>query len=148
MTGIDAPRLFLIFAGFFAGVCLFFWAPALGERADAFNSAVLTVFSVLAGIQLAIFALLGAIRPDRFRLGTSIRAARIAIWRKRWRQLILFYCYLFVMIIIILNQAVDLGWMTRMVERIYVSLSVAVLVWSLGLPVALSSVQEESDSDE
>ena len=144
---VDIPRVGLLVAGVAAGAFLFVCAPELGSRADAFNSAVLTVFSVLAGIQLAIFALLGAVRPNQFRLGTSINAARVAIWRKRWRQLVFFYCYLFVMVAIILNQAIDFGWAAPIIERSYVAMSFAILVWSLGLPIALSAIQDDAEPE-
>lgn len=144
---IDIPRILLLLAGVTAGVYMFMCAPDLGDRAQSFNGAVLTVFSVLAGIQLAIFALLGAIRPDQFRLGTSVHAARMIVWRKRWRQLALFYCYLIVMFAIILNQAVDFGSAALLIERSYVALSVTILIWSLGLPIALSSIQGDEESE-
>ena len=143
---VDIPRLVLVLAGLAVGVATYFFAPTLGARAADFNGAVVTVFSILAGIQLAIFALIGGMQPRRFRKGTSVAAAKAAVMGKRWRQYFIFYAYLAVMIMIVINQAFDFGPISGVVERIYVSLSLATLVWSLGLPVALSSIQDDSTS--
>jgi hypothetical protein len=140
----DIPRVVLLVAGLAAGIGAFAWAPVLGSRAEAFGATVVTVFSVLAGIQLAIFALLGELRPSRFRKGTVVDAARRVTKSKRWRQLFLFYAYIIVMILIVLDQAFDFGTCAPFVERTYVAASLATLVWSLGLPVALSAIQDDS----
>lgn len=141
---IDIPRVGLILFGIIIGIVAFVYAPALGARAEAFDATIVVVFSILAGIQLAIFALLGGLQPIKFQKGTSIDAGRRAVSGKRWRQLFLFYFYLIVMIAIVINQAFDLGSVAPWVERVYVSLSLTTIVWSLGLPVALSSIQADS----
>lgn len=144
---IDFLRVGLLFAGLVAGVATYFLAPALGERSAAFTGTVVTVFSILAGIQLAIFALLGGLQPARFRRGTSIASARRTAAAKRLRQLFIFYVYFVVMFAIVLNQAFDFGDYAALIERLYVALSVAALVWSLGLPLALSSIQDDANTD-
>ncbi len=141
---LDIPRLVLIASGAGVGVLTYAYAPALGTRAADFNGAVITVFSILAGIQLAIFALIGGMQPRRFRKGTSVAAARGSVAAKRWRQYFIFYSYLIVMIMIVVNQAFDFGAVAKLIERLYVALSLATLVWSLGLPVSLSTIQDDS----
>jgi uncharacterized paraquat-inducible protein A len=142
---LDLPRIGLFVAGVAAGAATFALVPSLGTRSEAFTGTVVTVFSILAGIQLAIFALLAGLRPAKFRKGTS-RAAAKSSTRSRWvRQLFLFYVYFAIMSIIVINQAFDFGGFSSAIERTYVALSVAALVWSLGLPVALSAIQDDSN---
>lgn len=144
---VDIPRVALFLCGLAVGIAVYIYAPTLGQRAEAFTTTIVTVFSILAGIQLAIFALLGGLRPRRFRRGTSVAAARNVATMKRVRQLFIFYVYFAVMFAIVLNQAFDLGAAAPIVERIYVALSFAALVWSLGLPLALSSIQDDVNVD-
>jgi hypothetical protein len=93
---------------------------------------------------MAIFAALSSLTSDGFRTKSARSAARRSVNNRMSRQFILFYAYIFIILMIVLDQVFDFGHFEDAFSRVYISCAVGALVWSLELPRALSSVHDDS----
>ncbi len=140
----DWVRIFIYSAGIGAGIICFILFPHYGLITEDLQSSISTIFAIFGGIQLAIFAALSSLRVDGFRTAFTKNAANRSIANRFGRQVILFYAYIIVVSLIVIDQAFNFCSYEALIGRIYVSLAVASLIWSLELPRALSSVHNDA----
>lgn len=115
------------------------------NNADATN-VIVTVFSILAGFLIAVFAILG----DPVGLSTGnwmvADAHRTEIERRLIRKQLLFLLYLItlglVFAAVLLKDSVP-GAMVMWIERIYLACAVAGFILSLGLPSSLLQLHRD-----
>ena len=132
-------------------VTLFLPLPYAGGNVEAFRILV-TAFSILAGFLIAIITMAGdpkMLYPGTWKVAS---AHRREIRRALTRYQCLFYVYLTVIVLAFASAlfgraAADfpsLYW----IERLALSLGVAALFWSFGLPTAIIRIQLDRLSGE
>lgn len=152
MTGrIDYVRIILIVAGVIVGVvvfCLSTFLPAFNHNSLGL---LVTAFSVLAGIMIAIITMLGD--PANLYRGSWRMASlhRRQIRRRFFRYEILFYAYLIVIGLACAAAVIDgVVWpeTARWLARVALALGAATFIWSLGLPRAIIRTQMDRIGEE
>ena len=149
---VDYGRIGFLLAGIAAGgATMCFGGPLTAGNTEALRILV-TVFSILAGILIAVIAMLGdprALYRGSWRIAS---AHRREIRRVLRRYKLLFYVYL---VVITLSFAAALFGKTssavcvaRWFERFALSLGAVALVWSFGLPAAIMKAQMERLDEE
>ena len=146
---IDIGRLALILLGAAAMVLTLSHGDRFAQNnADALRILIM-VFSILAGILIAIITLIGD--PDSL-YGGSWRIASIhrrQILKRLRRYRILFYVYLVVITLAFCTALLrsdepnSLGRISAECQRFALGLGVAALVWSFGLPSAIINAHKE-----
>ena len=147
---IDICRTGFIVAGIFSGVIVFVFLPEFNHGSI---SLLVTAFSILAGIMIAVITMLGD--PANLYRGSwrMASAHRREIRRRFYLYEILFYAYLIV-VGLACGAAVMDGKIfpdaARLVARMALSAGVAVFVWSLSLPrdiirTQMARLEEEVD---
>ena len=149
---IHYPRVVFILTGLVLGVLVL----VFGTKVTTGNSEALwilvTVFSILAGIMIAVVTAIG--NPEDLYKGSW----RIASLHRRQklnlltRYTLLFYVYLVVVslafISTLLGKIVSHSELIQFVERATISLGVAALFWSFGLPIAILRTQKDKLDEE
>ena len=146
---IDISRLALILVGAAAMILTLYNGDRFAQNnADALRILIM-VFSILAGILIAIITLIGD--PDSL-YGGSWRIASIhrrQILRRLRRYRILFYVYLMVITLAFCTTLLrgpepnPLSGISAGCERFALGLGVGALVWSFGLPSAIINAHKE-----
>lgn len=141
---IDIRRITFLVVGVVLGVLVFIFVDpgsSLNGRALAM---IVTAFSILAGIMIAVIALLGdpaAVYRGSWRVAS---AHRRQIRHRLYRYAILFYVYLVVIGLACASALLDgiiCPHTSQLIGRIAVSAGAAAFFWSLGLPSAIIRAQ-------
>jgi len=147
----DWRRIFFLSVGFVAiGLTLWLGEPLTSGNVEALRILV-TAFSILAGVLIAIIALLG--NPVGL-YGGSWRVAsahRRQIRRRLYRYALLFYVYLIVIGLAyasaLLGGMGAIPCLAHWIERVALSVGVGAFVWSLGLPRIIVQIHMERLDD-
>ena len=148
---ISYSRMVFILVGLALGVATFCLSQPLTGNVEALRILV-TVFSILAAILIAVITMLGD--PKTLYKGSwrVASAHRRQIHKGLMRYTILFYIYLAVVtlafIATLLARVTSDEEIIRLVERIAFSTGVAALFWSFGLPTAIIQVQKDRLDEE
>lgn len=142
---LDWKRAVLLGVGAVAGIATGVYGQTLIHGNVQATQIIVTVFTVLAGFLVAIITIMGdpsAFLPGSWRIASK---QRLAMRRRLRRQKLLFYVYLVTLALVFATMLVrDIApAITAVLERVYLGLAVAGFIWSLGLPTALMSIQEE-----
>ena len=139
----DTARISIIFAGLVAGVICFVFFPAHGKASSEAQATIATIFSIFGGFQMAIFAALSSLDSNAFRSAFAKRAANRSVLNRFRRQGLLFYLYVAVISLIVLDQAFFFEEYEFLIQRFYISAAITALIWSLEIPRALASVHDD-----
>ena len=142
---LDWKRTILLLTGGGIGIFAGLYGQPLIHGNDQAAQVIVTVFTVLAGFLVAIISIMGdpsVLLPGSWRIASKQRSA---MRRRLQRQRLLFYVYLVTLGLIFATMLVrDVApAVTAIFERAYLGLAVAGFIWSLGLPSALMSIQEQ-----
>lgn len=148
---VDYSRLSLITGGLLAAGIVFFIYPIVHPVNHYAFGFVVTAFSIMAGIMIAVIATLGD--PARLYRGSwrIASAHRRQIHRRLCRYELLFYVYLAVIGLACAAAIVDkIVWpgVRQWFARFALSAGTAAFVWSLGLPRAIIRTQMERLDEE
>ena len=149
---IDYKRVVFILIGLALGILVL----VFGDRITTGNSEALrilvTVFSILAGIMIAVVTAIGSpedLYKGSWRIASLHRREKLRIIN---RYIVLFYVYLVVIslafISALLGKVVSHSELIPYVERATISLGVAALFWSFGLPSAIWRAQKDRLDEE
>ena len=138
---IDPLRLAFLLTGFCAaGLAFWFGDPLVSGNVEALKILV-TAFSILAGIVIAIIAILGdpaGLYSGSWRVAS---AHRRQIKRRLRRFAVLFYLYLIVIGLtyaaVLAGNSTMCSEIARWAERLTLSAGVGAFVWSFVLPVTI-----------
>ena len=149
---IDYKRVVFILMGLALGILVL----VFGDRVTTGNSEALrilvTVFSILAGIMIAIVTAIGNpedLYKGSWRIASLHRREKLRIIS---RYILLFYIYLVVISLVfisaLLGKVVSHSELIPHVERATISLGVAALFWSFGLPSSIWRAQKDRLDEE
>lgn len=150
--GVAWGRLALLASGMAAGGAMLRWGHTLTDGNSDALRVLVTAFSILVGFLIAVITMAGDPRtlyPGSWRVASAHqREIRLALRRYQ----LLFYAYLTVILLILLSQlfgrlAVETPAVLWL-DRASLSLGVAALIWSFGLPTRLIRVQMDRLQDE
>ncbi len=140
-------RMFFLSLGLAGGAVTFYFSdPAVVGNTEALRILV-TIFSILAGMLIAIVTLLGdpsALYAGSWRVASAHRRERLRVLaRCEW----LFYIYLCVITMAVIAALVVKftpdNALAHWFERGALSLGVAALLWSFGLPRLIIKAQRD-----
>ena len=149
---IHYPRIAFILTGLVLGVVVLIF----GDEVTTGNSEALrilvTIFSILAGIMIAVISAIGTpedLYKGSWRIASLHRSQKIRLLS---RYILLFYVYLVVLSFAfasaLLGKIVSHSELISFVERATISLGVAALFWSFGLPSAIWRAQKDKLDEE
>ena len=150
--GLSWGRLVLFAAGAIPGGAMLRWGHVLTDGNTDASRILVTAFSILVGFLIAVITMSGDPRglyPGSWRMASAhAREIRRALCRYQ----LLFYAYLGVILLVLLAKlfgrlATEIPAVLWL-DRLSLSLGVAALIWSFGLPTRLIRVQMERLQDE
>ena len=149
---IDFRRTGLVLVGLLAAVSTLLFGRSLTEGNIEALRILVTVFSILAGILIAVITMLGdprALYPGSWRIAS---AHRRNLRRVLSRYQCLFYVYLAVIALAFVGTLFGRisceTEFARWFGRVALSLGAGALVWSFGLPAAIIKAQMERLDEE
>ena len=149
---ISYSRVAFILIGLVLGaVVLIFGGEVTAGNSEALRILV-TIFSILAGIMIAVISAIGTpedLYKGSWRIASLHRSQKLILL---YRYILLFYVYLvvlsFAFLSALLSNVVSHSELISFVERATISLGVAALFWSFGLPIAILRTQKDKLDDE
>jgi hypothetical protein len=142
---IDWRRTWFIVVGGLLGLSIFAFKGWLIPPGTDLSNLVVTIFAVLAGFLLVTFNLLTVARLSGFRSVITQRRYEEMLSLRLWRFSLLFYAYLIILFCVFYSHLVVhfWPWVGELFERLYLGMSGAALLWSLGLPSTITTVRDE-----
>lgn len=142
---MSMSRLALFFTAVVLGIIGSAFGKPLIHNNDAAVNVITTVFSILAGFLIAIFAILGdpgMILPGSWRI---VYLQKKEIKRKMQRYQFLFYVYLATLGLILVSALIkdQYEYANSIVEYIYLAMAIIGFIISLGLPTAIMSLHTD-----
>lgn len=142
---ISRRRIVFVVGCIVFGVLGSIWGRSLIHNNENAINVITTVFSILAGFLVAIFAILGD--PAMLMAGSwRITALQKDLLQKKMRRYqYLFYVYLATLGLILLSTMISEKYedLNLVVEHIYLGLAIAGFLLSMGLPSAIMSLHKE-----
>jgi hypothetical protein len=144
----DWPRTVLLLLGAVLGIAAGIYKDKISiscPEGPHLPELVATVFAVLAGFLMAIIALILNPPPVRFRSKISQTEYDKLTSNRLMRHNLLFSTYITVLLAVLLSVGLKQTFplISGILERLYVGLGLAAIVWSYTLPAALARFQRE-----
>ena len=142
---IDKFRIGIFLAGIIAGGLAAYFKDQLITDSEKFVSVLVTLFSVMAGFLVATITFLINDSPVELRSRISYRRYEKLFERRVRRNTWMFYCYLSVLLANLLAMLLEnlLPSVSSFLERVYIGLGLAAMIWSFLLPSILAKIQRE-----
>ena len=141
----DWPRLILVGGGVLIGLLVFIFKPQLLASNADLSELIVTIFSVLAGFLMLTISMISASQHLKLKSILSQRQYKDVFSSRLLRYKLLFYAYLLIIFFVFYSRLVVHLWPTvgDIFSRLYLGLSAAALIWSLGLPSIVETIKLE-----
>lgn len=142
---IDKIRTIFFFVGLLSGAMASYFKAALSLDTSQLTSVLVTLFSVMAGFLIATITFIIDEGHPEFHSRMSYKKYQKLFDRRLRRNTWMFYCYLCVLLAILLASLLRNVFpvITDGLERLYVGLGLAAMIWSFTLPSVLAQLQKD-----
>jgi hypothetical protein len=142
---MDWKRVSVFTIGAGVGLITFVMKCTLLSDVSKIADLMVPIFAVLAGFLIASMTFILSSNNIRFRSKTSSDKYKNLIMRRMRRQMWTFFCYITVLLCIIFSALLRTKFpeTSSILERVYLGLGVASIIWSYTLPMTLIGLQRE-----